>query len=205
MTPVDPPPTTPDDQSRALLLEVVRAIEPWDDLERSHLETAARWVAGGAPLYRVSKPDVPEMHLVCYFVVLDATRGQLLLVAHRGAGLWLPAGGHVEPGEDPWAAVVRECREELGIEAVASPVTGERPLFLTVTRTRGHGPHTDVSLWYLLDADVHAITSYDEGEFSAIRWLTDSQVFELSEELLDPHMHRFTRKLQHAQISGRRR
>ncbi|MFD9132827.1 hypothetical protein ACFVZA_10390 [Streptomyces bottropensis] len=33
--------------------------------------------------------------------------------------------------------MVRECREELGIEAVASPITGERPLFLTVTRTRG--------------------------------------------------------------------
>ncbi|MFE5112552.1 hypothetical protein [Streptomyces sp. NPDC056663] len=26
----------------------------------------------------------------------------MLLVAHRKAGLWLPAGGHVEPGEDPW-------------------------------------------------------------------------------------------------------
>ncbi|MFF2864699.1 hypothetical protein ACFVSX_33050 [Streptomyces rubiginosohelvolus] len=29
--------------------------------------------------------------------------------------------------------MVHECREELGIEAVASPITGERPLFLTVT------------------------------------------------------------------------
>lgn len=77
------------------------------------------------------------MHLVSYFAVLDDTRGQLLLVAHRKAGLWLPAGGHVESGEDPWAAVVRECREELGIEAVASPVAGELPFFLTVTGTRG--------------------------------------------------------------------
>lgn len=28
-----------------------------------------------------------------YFVVLDAERGELLLVAHRKAGLWLPPGG----------------------------------------------------------------------------------------------------------------
>lgn len=123
----------------------IGAVEPWDDLEHTHLESARHWIAGGAPLYRVRKPDVPPMHLVSYFAVPDDTRGQLLLVAHRKAGLWLPAGGHVEPGEDPWAAVVRECREEPGIEAVASPVAGERPFFPTITGTRGQGPHTDVS------------------------------------------------------------
>ncbi|WP_324839396.1 NUDIX domain-containing protein [Streptomyces sp. CB01373] len=119
--------TTPDDQPRADLLELVGAIEPWDDLERTHLEAATQWVASGAPVYRVRKPDVPAMHLVSYFVVLDDTCGQMLLVAHRKAGLWLPAGGHVEPGEDPWAAVVRECREELGIEAVASRSSASVP------------------------------------------------------------------------------
>jgi 8-oxo-dGTP pyrophosphatase MutT (NUDIX family) len=134
----------------------------------------------------VRKPDVPEMHLVSYFVVLEETRGQLLLVAHRKAGLWLPAGGHVEPGEDPWAAAVRESREELGIEAVASPIAGERPFFLTVTCTRGHGPHTGVSLWYLLDAAAHTITSYDEHEFDAIRWLTSQQVLQERTSSLTP-------------------
>ncbi|MER7204121.1 DNA mismatch repair protein MutT [Streptomyces sp. CB01635] len=198
MTSPDRQLTTPDDQSRGHLLELVGAIEPWDDLERTHLKTATQWIAGGAPVYRVRKPDVPARHLVSYFVVLDESCGQLLLVAHRKAGLWLPAGGHVEPGEDPWAAVARECREELGIEAVASPITGEHPLFLTVTETRGQGAHTDVSLWYLLTADADTITSYDQGEFNAIRWLTDEQVLEESDELLDPHMHRFTHKLQHA-------
>ncbi|MFE4718607.1 hypothetical protein ACFRLW_19610 [Streptomyces sp. NPDC056728] len=43
------------------------------------------------------------MHLLSYFVVPDNSCGQLLLVAHLKAGLWLPAGGHVESGEDPWA------------------------------------------------------------------------------------------------------
>ncbi|MFE0388381.1 NUDIX domain-containing protein [Streptomyces bungoensis] len=189
---------TADEQSRTHLLDLIGAIAPWDDLERTHLEEAAQWIAGGAPLHRVRAPDVPATHLVGYFVVLDHPRGELLLVAHRKAGLWLPTGGHVDPGEEPWAAVARECREELGIEAVASPITGERPVFLTVTRTRGQGAHTDVSLWYLLSADATTVTSFDQGEFSAIRWLTDEQVLMEPAHVLDPHMHRFTRKLRHA-------
>ncbi|MEU2747388.1 NUDIX domain-containing protein [Streptomyces collinus] len=190
--------TEHDDQPRARLLELLGALEPWDDLERTHLKTATQWIGSGAPVYRVRKPDVPAMHLVSYFVVLDDTSGRLLLVAHRKAGLWLPAGGHVEPEEDPWATVVRECREELGIQATASTITGELPFFLTVTETRGQGTHTDVSLWYLLSTEADTITSYDQDEFAAIRWLTAEHVLEESDELLDPHMHRFTRKLQHA-------
>ncbi|MFF3609821.1 NUDIX hydrolase [Streptomyces sp. NPDC002463] len=203
MTSAGPSLTDPADQPRAHLLGLVGAIEPWDALERAHLNTATQWIAGGAPVYRVHKPDVPSMHLVSYFVVLDDARGQLLLVAHRKAGLWLPPGGHVEPGEDPWAAVVRECREELGIEAVPSPITGELPLFLTVTRTRGEGVHTDVSLWYVLHADADTITAYDRDEFDAIRWLTPGQLLEEPDDLLDPHMHRFTRKLEHARAASR--
>ncbi|MFF0480763.1 NUDIX hydrolase [Streptomyces sp. NPDC004435] len=204
MTAIDPPLTHPAEPARARLSDLVGAIDPWDDLERAHLKTAAEWIAGGAPLYRVRKPDVPPMHLVCYFVVRDEERGRLLLVAHRKAGLWLPAGGHVDPDEDPWDTVVRECREELDIQATASPVTGRRPLFLTVTRTRGgEGAHTDVSLWYVLDATADSVTTYDEGELTAIRWLTEEQVLQEPGELLDPHMHRFTRKLRHARTSTR--
>jgi 8-oxo-dGTP pyrophosphatase MutT (NUDIX family) len=195
----------PDDHRRACLLKLIGAVDPWDDLERTHRETATQWIAGGAPVYRLRKPDVPAMHLVSYFVVLDGRLGRMLLVAHRKSGLWLPAGGHVEPGESPWAAVVRECREELGIEAVASPITGELPLFLTVTQTLGQGAHTDVALWHLLRADADTITTYDHDEFDAIRWLTDQQVLEESAGLLDPHMHRFTRKLQHASVNDGQR
>ncbi|MGW0826564.1 NUDIX hydrolase [Streptomyces sp. NPDC002845] len=183
---------------RAQLAAQVEGIEPWDELERVHQKTTADWLASGAPVYRTRKPDVPAMHLVSYFVVVDEERRELLLVAHRKAGLWLPTGGHVEPGEEPWAAVVRECREELGIPAVASTSTGARPFFLTVTRTRGQGEHTDVSLWHVLHADVGSITFYDDEEFTAIRWLTPEQVLAEPLTSLDPHMHRFTRKLAHA-------
>ncbi|TRO59772.1 NUDIX domain-containing protein [Streptomyces sp. IB201691-2A2] len=184
---------------RVRLTSLLEGVRPWDEQERAHLAEAVEWIAGGAPLYRVRKPDVPEVHLVSYFVVLDEKRGELLLVAHRKAGLWLPSGGHVEPREDPWDTVVRECGEELCIEAVPSGVSGSEPFFLTITQTRGQGRHTDVSLWYVLQADVGSIVTFDEDEFSAIKWLSLSQVLAEPVDTLDPHMHRFTRKLMAAQ------
>ncbi|MFH8933776.1 NUDIX hydrolase [Streptomyces griseosporeus] len=182
---------------RGELLTLVEGIDPWDDLERTHLRTATEWITSGARLHRLAPPDVPPVHLVSYFVVLDDERGELLLVDHRKAGLWLPPGGHVEPGEDPWSTVVRECREELGIPARALPRTGRRPLFLTVTRTRGQGAHTDVSLWYVLRAEAGSVTAYDREEFAAIRWATPRQILAEPLDTLDPHLHRFTRKLAH--------
>jgi 8-oxo-dGTP pyrophosphatase MutT (NUDIX family) len=193
-----------DQLSRAHLTRLLDGVCPWDEQERAHLATAGEWIAGGAPLYRVRKPDVPPVHLVSYFVVLDERRGELLLAAHRKAGLWLPAGGHVEPAEDPWDTVVRECREELHTEAVPSRVSGRAPFFLTVTRTRGQGPHTDVSLWYVLRSDTDSITSFDEDELETIRWLSLPQVLVEPADTLDPHMHRFTRKLMAARASAHR-
>ncbi|MGW4391773.1 hypothetical protein [Streptomyces sp. NPDC004685] len=66
------------------------------------------------------------------------------------------------------------------------------------------GQANEVIPWYLLNADADSITFYFRGEFDTIRWLTDEQVHREPNELLDLHVHRFTRRLQYVR-SGRNR
>lgn len=57
---------------------------------------------------------------VSVFVVFES---RVLLHPHRRLGIWLPPGGHVDPGELPDDAAVREVMEEAG---VAVELVGER-------------------------------------------------------------------------------
>lgn len=173
---------------RPLIHAELAAITPLDDLERAHLADAFAWVASGAKLCRTAKPATPPKHLVSYFVVVSDSR--VLLVDHKNARLWLPTGGHVEPGEHPRDTVRREAREELGW-APAEPI--DAPLMLTIATTVGQtAGHTDVSLWYVLRGDPAQPITYDQEEFHAVRWFPFSEV-PLARS--DPHMARFLHKL----------
>jgi 8-oxo-dGTP diphosphatase len=173
---------------RAIIRSELEFIKPLDALERQHLGEAIAWVDSGAPLFRTAKPATPPIHLVSYFAVVDGE--SILMVDHKNAQLWLPPGGHVEQGEHPRATVVREIREELGINP--SHEIGA-PLMVTCTVTVGlTSGHTDVSLWYVVNARKDHPVAFDAREFNGIRWFHYSEV-PLARS--DPHLERFMRKL----------
>ncbi|WP_433292733.1 NUDIX hydrolase [Actinoplanes sp. CA-030573] len=170
--------------------EIVSAIEPADRLEAEHRAATLAWLAGTGDVFRRVKPDVPPQHLVSYVLPVDPADGAVLLVDHINAGLWLPPGGHVEPGEHPYDTARREVAEELGLTAAPH----RDPLFLTVTRTVGiDSGHTDVSLWYVLPCPRAEPLSPDAGEFHRVRWFAPGELPPASR--LDPHFPRFLAKI----------
>lgn len=169
---------------------LVSSIVPGDPIEKVHLDMAKQWIASGAEIYRITKPDYPNIHLVAYILVFDPRTNEFLLVDHKIAGIWLPAGGHVEIDEHPKDTVIREVKEELGIEA---EFIFDAPLFLTVTETKGNvAQHTDVSLWYILKGDRKISLEFDAREFHQIRWFNQEN---LPYDRADPHMKRFFDKI----------
>ncbi|MGH3349492.1 MAG: NUDIX hydrolase [Nocardioides sp.] len=177
---------------------MVDSIEPMDALESDHIADASAWLCVTGDVFRRSSaPTVPIKHLVSYFLLVDPASDHVLLGDHRKSGLWLPPGGHVEPGENPVETVRRECVEELGVEARFHPDLGPRPLFITVTTTRPDRPdaHTDVSLWFVLAHDHLAPLVPDEREYAGVRWWTPTEIRTADPGIFDPHMGRMLDKL----------
>lgn len=50
-------------------------------------------------------------------IVLNETQTEILLIKRGDDGRWFPPGGHVERGELPYEAVLREVQEETGYDA----------------------------------------------------------------------------------------
>ena len=174
----------------------IMGIVPSDETEWMHREDALSWLASTDDVFRRIPPRTPPKHVVSYFLLRDPVDGSVLLVDHRKAGLWLPTGGHVDPGEDPVETVKREAREELRIDAVfaAEPPA---PSFVTVTETTGPAEdrHTDVSLWFLLVGSRTQSLTPDMREFASVRWWTPAEISAADATCFDPHLGRFLTKV----------
>src|SRR5215213_11817111 len=116
---------------RGHIRDETAAISPHDSQETSDHRWTLDWIDSGAELFRTKKPDVPKVHLVAYFVVVDPTSDSILLQHHLLAKKWLPSGVHVDPGELLTTTVARECEEELGLRAAFLGKPTAR--FVTVT------------------------------------------------------------------------
>jgi ADP-ribose pyrophosphatase YjhB (NUDIX family) len=117
-------------------------------------------VCGAGP----AGPDgVVREWTVATFVV---HRGRVLLLYHRKLGLWLPPGGHVEPGELPDEAAVREVLEETGVHCrlvgergvqVEYPRQLIRPYGVQVEQIRPGVEHIDLVYFAVAEDDGWAI------------------------------------------------
>ena len=180
---------------RAEIRKIISSVRPFDLEEREHVSFVQNWIDSGTEIFRIAKPNIPDTHLVAYFLLVDTAGNKVLLVDHKKADLWLPAGGHVELNEHPKETVKREIREELNVDA---EFLSDDPFLVTVTKTVGNEKnHTDVSLWYLLKGSASDALKYDEGEFHQIRWFSPADI---PYNRADPHLSRCIKKMAFSKI-----
>lgn len=126
--------------------------------------------------------------------VVNQDRSRMLMIFHQGLQLWLPPGGHVDPDEFPSDTVVREVREETGVQARHA---GTQPLEMNLNgSTEAQLPtpfamaaqlipesakdieHIHMDMMYLLEAEDTADLTTQEQEVDAAGWFSRTQILE---------------------------
>ena len=169
--------------------------QPVDDRERRSL---------GAFIEAYDRLDEPlsqesDLVHVTGSALVVGPRGVVLL-KHKRLGFWLQPGGHIDPGETPWDAALREAQEETGLDVrfasvpMGSPDAvddqGVPPLLHVDVHAGGRG-HTHLDVRYLLDGGV-ADPNPPEGESQEIGWYD----WDAAVEQADPGLEGILRHLQ---------
>jgi len=159
----------------AAVAAVLGAHRPSDAREaRSRQCTLAALAALERPWDRSASPvHVTASAIVC------GPRG-VVLHRHRRLGRWLQPGGHVDDGEPPARAAVREACEETGL-VVRHPSGG--PLLLHVDVHEAAEGHRHLDLRYLLVGEG-AEPSPPPGESPDARWFSWEEAAALADESL---------------------
>lgn len=163
----------PDERLRRVRAQVA-AHEPVDGRERSAKEQAL------ADLDRLPRPleAVDPTHVTASAVVVG--RRGVLLHRHRKLGRWMQPGGHLDPGEEPAEAAVRECREETGL-AVTHPWGEPRLVHLDVHAAAAG--HVHIDLRYLVEGP-DASPDPEPGESPEVAWVSWDEAEALADEAL---------------------
>jgi 8-oxo-dGTP pyrophosphatase MutT (NUDIX family) len=137
-----------DQDGQATAVTLVRlAVTEFDARSPREIQSRRRILA---ELDRLADPfnrDHDPVH-VTGSAIVSGPRGTILH-RHKRLGIWLQPGGHIEPGEDPCDAALRETHEETGLLA-SHPPGGPRLLHLDVHPA---GEHFHLDLRYLLLSD----------------------------------------------------
>lgn len=114
-------------------------------------------------------------------VVIDED-GSVLLQRRSDDGRWATPGGILEPGEQPGAAVVREVREETGVqvevERLASIVGGD-------PYTYPNGDRVQILDLAFRCRPVGGSLAADPDESLEVRWFVPGSFPEMSGRILD--------------------
>jgi 8-oxo-dGTP pyrophosphatase MutT (NUDIX family) len=148
------------DARAARLRDELSSIAPVDPLERSDLdETIALLEACDTAFDEGAQPR----HVTASTFAVSELG--VVLHLHRRLGIWLQPGGHVDPGEAPQDAALRELAEETGIVAVHL----DPPLLVHVSVHDTPWGHRHYDCRWLVEATSTTLRPA-LGESPEVRW-----------------------------------
>ncbi len=134
-----------------------------------------------ADLDRLERPldegSLPR-HVTASAIVVG--RRGVLLHRHRRLGTWMQPGGHLDAGEEPPEAALRECREETGL-AAAHP--GGEPRLVHLDVHAAADGHEHIDLRYLV-VGPDAPPAPPPGESQEVAWVSWDEADALADEAL---------------------
>lgn len=134
---------------------------------------------------------VTDGHVTACVWIRSFDQQKVLLVDHKKLGKWVQLGGHVDPGETPLEAAMREAQEESGLTSLHL-VSGEiYDLAIHDFPAVGDFPaHMHYDIRFLFEADGEEVP-INSPESHAVHWVKRSQIEEYSQE---PSVLRLSRK-----------
>ena len=157
------------EMSEALINQVLAAVNTHIAADADEEQSIATLIAEVERLRAAGADPFSEnddlVHITGSAIVVGS-RGTVLL-EHKRLGMWLQPGGHVDLGESPWDAALREAREETGLNV---RFTEQPPRLIHVDVHQGGRGHTHLDLRYLLDGgDADPAPPADESQ--QVEWL----------------------------------
>ncbi len=152
----------------ARLAAVVRSVARLRPVDGREARARHRILVALGRLPRPLDRDADLTHVTGSAVVVGPDG--VLLHLHKRLGMWLQPGGHLEPGETPWAAARREAEEETGLRFAEWPAQG--PALAHVDVHPGGRGHIHLDLRYLLGVDGDPTPRPGQGESQDVRWFT---------------------------------